>query len=644
MSAAAAAEAPDAVCGICGVIGGAVHAPDADGQTESSAERRAATMLAALAHRGPDDAGTRASEGAVLGATRLAIRGVHQGRQPLVDRESGVVAVCNGEIDNHRELRAWLEGRGVTIDQATDVAVIPGLYRELGEAFVERLIGVFALAVWDPARRLLLLARDRAGEKPLFFTSTDDEVVFASEVAALRAGCPRGFAIDRAAIAQYLRFGCFLAPTSPLSGVAKVGPGERVVFVDGSVRRERYWRWRGAPRARPSVDELDEVFRRAVERQSDVEARCGVFLSGGLDSSLVTAVLRAVRPEAPLDLYTLRFDEPSYDEGGFADSAARAVGLSTHAVWVRAEALPRWLSELVGNSGEPLADPAWLPAAMLAQRAAEDVRVVLVGEGGDELFGGYPTYLGSRLAARYARWPAALRRGIAAAVHALPPSDRKVTLGFLLKRFVDGAALPAGERHLLWTSNLPPALLAELGAGAPPLRSPDAALADLDAAQLHDLETTLAEGLLTKADRASMNFALELRAPFLDRDVMELAAGLAPEDRVSGFTTKAFLKRYAERYLPRSIVYRRKRGLSVPLARWLRGPLRDWARGRLDSPRLAEVGIERAAALALFDRHVERRADLARALWTLLVLAEWLSSPAAQPASPALSVGMEVAR
>ncbi len=614
------------MCGICGIV---TAAPD--GRAGVSSERRAAAMLAALAHRGPDDAGTLAAKGAVLGATRLAIRGVHQGRQPLIDRESGIVAVCNGEIDNHRELRAWLEGRGVVIDQATDVAVIPGLYRELGEAFVERLIGVFALAVWDPARRRLLLARDRAGEKPLFFTSRGGEIVFASEVAALRAGCPGGFAIDRAAIAQYLRFGCFVSPTSPLVGIAKVGPAERVVFADGAVRRERYWRWRSAPRSRPTLDEMDEAFRCAVERQSDVEARCGVFLSGGLDSSLVTAVLRSVRPQAPLDLYTLRFDEPSYDEGGFAQSAARALGLSTHSVWVRAGELPRWLSELVGNSGEPLADPAWLPAAMLAQRAAEDVRVVLVGEGGDELFGGYPTYLGSRLAARYARWPAPLRRLIAAAVRALPPSERKVTLGFLLKRFVDGAELPPAERHLLWTSNLPPAMLADLGAAAPPLRTPDARLPELDAEQLHDLETTLAEGLLTKADRASMNFALELRAPFLDRDVMELAAGLSAEDRVAGFTTKAFLKRYAERYLPRGIVYRRKRGLSVPLARWLRGPLREWARGHLESPRLTEVGIARGAALALFERHVARRADVARPLWSLIVLAEWLDSAAATP-------------
>jgi len=226
------------VCGICGVVDASVRGTGllASPPGESAgldAEARAARMLAALAHRGPDDAGTRAAAGAVLGATRLAIRGVHQGRQPLIDRESGIVAVCNGEIDNHHDLRSWLEGRGVVIDQATDVAVIPGLYRELGEAFVERLIGVFALAVWDPGRRLLLLARDRAGEKPLFFTCTGEEVVFASEVAALRAGCPAGFAIDRGAIAQYLRFGCFPSPSSPLAGVAKVGPAEHVVFTGG---------------------------------------------------------------------------------------------------------------------------------------------------------------------------------------------------------------------------------------------------------------------------------------------------------------------------------------------------------------------------------------------------------------------------
>jgi asparagine synthase (glutamine-hydrolysing) len=296
-----------------------------------------------------------------------------------------------------------------------------------------------------------------------------------------------------------------------------------------------------------------------------------------------------------------------------------------------------------------------VPAALLARRAAAEVRQVLVGEGGDELFGGYPTHSGVWLAERYETLPRSLRRLLAGVVTRLPPSDKKVTLSFLLKRFVAGEGLEGLQRHLLWTSNIAPETLARLGfpapaiparprAGAPPLLALPGEKRDdgqgawdawdawrgapagtvLDRVQQHDLETSLAEGLLTKADRASMHYALELRAPFLDRDVMELAARLSEEQRVRGFATKVFLKRYASRYLPRWVVHRRKRGLSVPLASWLRGPLRGWAEERLTAGRLGAVGVDEGAARDLLGEHLRRERDHARALWTLVVLAEWL--------------------
>jgi len=336
----------------------------------------------------------------------------------------------------------------------------------------------------------------------------------------------------------------------------------------------------------------------------------------------------------PLQAFSLRFPETSYDEGEVAARVARRLGLTTTEVWVGPEDFMSCLPELVRMAGEPLADPAWVPAALLARRAAAEVRQVLVGEGGDELFGGYPTYSGVWLAERYERLPRSLRRLLAGAVTRLPPSDKKVTLSFLLKRFVAGEGLEGLQRHLLWTSNIAPEILARLGFPAPAAAAPpvadgggwDAAPAGsvLDRVQQHDLETSLAEGLLTKADRASMHFALELRAPFLDRDVMELAANLAEGQRVRGLATKVFLKRYALRYLPRWVVHRRKRGLSVPLASWLRGPLRGWAEERLTSGRLGAVGIDEAAAQALFGEHLRRERDHGRALWTLVVLAEWL--------------------
>jgi asparagine synthase (glutamine-hydrolysing) len=656
------------MCGICGAV-----------STHHSALRAGATagveaMLGALAHRGPDSSGLAESRGAVLGATRLAIRGLHDGRQPLLHGETGITAVCNGEIDNHRELRQWLADRGRRVAQATDVAIIPELYLALGDAFPERLVGAFAIALWDPRRERLLLVRDRAGERPLFFRRAGEEVIFATELAAL-AAYARPPALDREALAWYLRFGCFASPMTPFEGVEKVGPGERVVIDAAGVRRERYWRWRhpspgrpapaalsaaGSPNAAgasaaepsasasspghcppapPTLDELDEVFRRAVRRQTDVEVPCGVYLSGGVDSSLVTAVARAVRPEQPLTAFTLRFSEDSYDEGAIAEKVARGLGLTPRPVWVRPEDFPQCLPELVRLAGEPLADPAWVPAALLSRRAADEVKTALVGEGGDEIFGGYPTYTGVWLGERYGRLPRRLRQAAEALVRSLPPSEKKVTVSYLLKRFVAGASLDGLERHLLWTSNLAPEMIARLGVPPPlrPLRRPlgtsgsealdEASVSGgalLDRVQQHDLETSLAEGLLTKSDRASMHFAVELRAPFLDRDVLGLGARLSEAQRVRGFATKTFLKRYARRYLPRWVVHRRKRGLSVPLAAWLRGPLAGWAESRLVSGALAEAGVDPAAALALFAEHRRREHDHARALWTLIVLAEWL--------------------
>jgi asparagine synthase (glutamine-hydrolysing) len=610
------------MCGVCGVLSLARGAEDA-----ASRERTVAAMLDALAHRGPDDRGMHTRGAATLGATRLAIRGLASGQQPVLDASSGVVAICNGEIDNHAELREFLRSRGRAPSLETDIAVIPGLYAELGEAFVERLVGAFAIAIWDPRVACLLLARDRAGERPLFFAAEPEQVRFATEIAALATEPAQRLSVDPAALRSFLRFGYFQSPASPFAEVRKVGPAELVAIDGHGVRRRRYWRWSiaTAPKLPPAREAFDGVFREAVRRQSDVDVRYGVFLSGGIDSSLVAAVARRERPDYPLKAFTLRFQEHSYDEGLFAQRIATRLGIACEAVWVKPGAFPTVLAELIAHAGEPLADPAWVPTALLARRAAEEVKVALVGEGGDELFGGYPTYIGALVSQRYARLPSVVRGICRRLVEAWPPSDKKVSISFLLKKFVAAAELDGMRRHANWTSNVGPALLARLGVSEPETPAEDTGgAALLDAVQRYDLETSLAEGLLTKADRASMESALELRAPFLDREVIEFAATLPPSARVRGLTTKVFLKRYATAYLPRGIVYRRKRGLSVPLSTWLRGPLYAWAEARIGSTRLAAAGVERGAALALLNEHRSRKADHARALWTLIVLSEWL--------------------
>jgi asparagine synthase (glutamine-hydrolysing) len=606
------------MCGICGIA-----APGGTLDT-TRASRDVHAMIEVLAHRGPDDAGLHPAGSAVLGATRLAIRGLENGRQPIVDPVTGVVVVCNGEIDNHRELRRWLAARGRPVALATDVAVIPGLYLELGEACVERLVGAFALALWDARAGRLLLARDRAGERPLFYSAGAAAVHFATEVSALAAG-PARLTPDGDALAGYLRCGYFAAPDTPFAEIRKVAPAEVVVFEGGRVTRRRYWRWTitTAAKRRPSLDSFDGVFREAVRRQADTDVEPGVFLSGGLDSSLVAAVATRLSPGRRLPAYTLRFAEPSYDEGRSAERVARHLGLQLTSVAVTPDTLPAELAALIRVVGEPLADPAWIPTALLARRAAKEVKLALVGEGADELFGGYPTYIGAGIAERYARLPSALRGLLRRGAELWPSSDRKVTLSALLKRFVASAELEGVARHRAWTSTVPPDLLTRLGVRERPAPVVDAGGCLLDVVQRIDLETSLAEGLLTKADRASMGSALELRAPYLDQAVMEFAATLPVEERVRGLSTKIFLKRFALRYLPSAIVHRRKRGLSVPLSGWLRGPLHDWAAARLADDRLRLAGVDPEAAVALLHAHRRRRADHSRALWTLIVLAEW---------------------
>lgn len=609
------------MCGIAGFVA-------APGASTPLGPSRLGGALSALAHRGPDGSAAVRSGRATFGATRLAIRAPADGTQPLVDAGSGVLVVCNGEIDNHLALRAWLAARGRPVDAAVDVAVLPALYLELGPSFVEQLEGTFALAVWDPRTERLLLARDRAGEKALFFSASARGVRFASELAALAAADPGLLVPDELALASYLERGYFEAPQSPCTEIRKLAPGEILLFDEHGLSRRRFWRLdlRGTPKREPDADAFDRALHAAIERQTEVDADFGLLLSGGLDSSLLAAIARRVRPLRRLCAYTVRFDESSYDEGDAAARVARTLGLESVSVRLRAEEVPALVRDLVSASGEPLADPAWLPLAVVTRRAARDVRMVLSGEGADELFGGYPTYLGPGIADAWQRLPRPVRGAVQRVAEAWPPSDRKVTLGFLGKRFVRAAELGGLERHRAWLASVPQEVLVRLEAKT--LRSwheepPRDAL--LDVLQQHDFETSLAEALLTKADRGGMRSAVELRAPFLAPGIIAFAASLPVHERVRGLRTKVFLKRYALRYLPRSVVHQRKRGLSVPLAAWLRGPLRSWAEDRLARGGLEVTGLRPEKAVDLLQEHASGRADHARAIWTLLVLAEWLA-------------------
>jgi len=609
------------MCGICGIV-------TRDAWPEPPAlERTARRMLRRMAHRGPDGRALALRAGMAMAANRLAIRGVDEAQPPLIEHPDGIVIACNGEIDNHRELRRFLVQCGHEIPFSTDVAVIAPLYLEKGLAFVEHLQGAFALALWDAPRQRLVLARDRAGERHLYYCATGRTVLFASELAALTEATGGTAPLDRTALAHFLQSGYCPAPQSLLAGHGKLCPGEMAVFEPDGIHRRRYWRFpqRPATATTPPPRSFDHVLREAVHRQSEIDVPFGVLLSGGLDSALIAAVARSLRPDATLPAYCIRFAEASFDEGRDAERIAKRLGCPFVPVTVSADDVPATLRQLVTSTGEALADPAWLPLAHVAQRAAREVRVLLAGEGADELFGGYPAYLGAQWAGRYARLPAGLRGVLQRVIERLPSSDRKVTSSFLLKRFVQGQELDGLARHRQWTAHTAPEWLRRLGVAPPAWTAEDGAARPLlDAVQHHDFAHALPEALLAKVDRGGMLHGVEIRAPYLDPPVIEFAAALPSQARVRGLTTKVFLRDYARRYLPRAVTHRRKRGLSVPLSAWLRGPLRDWAQSRLSCAALAEAGLSSRAALELLEQHGARKADHARTLWTLLVLGEWL--------------------
>lgn len=630
------------MCGIGGVMikdRGETPAPDI---------QHVRSMLFAMAHRGPDGRAEYVSDDIAIGVNRLAIRGTGVAQAPLFVHESGVVVACNGEIDNHRQLRKSLAASGHVIDSTSDVAVIAPLYLEKSLAFLNHLEGVFAIVLWDPRSKRLILARDRSGERHLYYAASDQGISFASELAAMMGHDATRDSVDRRSMAHYLRSGYCASPWTPLTNHYKVRPGEMIVWEGNKTRYIRYWLppfGRTKPVA-PSESGFDELFRDAIARQTDVDVNYGVLLSGGLDSSLITAVTRAVRPQRPLNAYCIRFDESSFDEGDHAQSIAERFDCKFTTVTMRASHVPGTLRRLIHTTGELLADPAWLPLSMVTERASRDVKMLLAGEGADEIFGGYPTYLGAQLSARYDRLPRTLRAVLRRIVEALPVSDRKVTLSFLLKKFMQGSAPDGLARHLLWNANLSPAWIHRLGVDYPVDHTEHDASRLIDIIQGYDFEHSLPDALMAKADRGGMCHGLEIRAPFLDRSVVEFAATLPLAARVKGTTTKAFLKRYARRYLPASAIDRRKRGLSVPLAQWLRGPLHDWAIARLSSDALHDLGIDQTSALELMDEHIHRRADHARGLWNLIVLAEWAewfqqtqhATPARPEVQPRLSL------
>lgn len=588
---------------------------------------RLAAMGESLRHRGPDGEGSLRRSHVAVGSRRLRIVDLHErADQPFRDPEAPHWAVCNGEIYNAAELRRRYSD--YPFRSHSDVETLLPLYRHRGAEGIAELDGMFAVAIWDDEAHALILARDRAGEKPLFYSRVGGELWFASELQALLLHPEISRELDEVAIGHYAALGWVPAPRTTFREIRKVEPGTIARFTPENEKTIRYWdpaAFTTHPEPAAAPERLRGLLESAVDKQLTADVPIGVFVSGGIDSALLAELASKNGRAGSLFTYTARFSEPSYDESREAGSSVHHLGTEHREVVVDERSMGEALEAVSGQLAEPLADPALLPTWLLAREAQREVKVILSGEGADELFGGYPTYLGHKLAPLLLALPQPVRRAVRAGVARLPPSRRKVTLEFLLRRFLDGVEKPWPGRHLAW-----------FGTGADRLllddRRPDGVFAELAQgtgtaadAMLLDYRSYLPDDLLVKVDRATMLHSVEARAPFLDREVSAFALALPERLRVRGLTTKWLLKRAARAWLPRRTTSRRKRGLSVPVASWLDRGLRP------EVDRLLEPG--RLARQELFDpRRVHRtlgehragKANHARPLWTVVVLQYWL--------------------
>ena len=588
-----------------------------------------AAMSATLVHRGPDSDGTFAGGSAGLAARRLAIIDLATGDQPIANEDGRITVVQNGEIYNYRELRHELERAGHRFSTSGDTEVLVHLYEEHGERFAERLRGMFAVALWDSERNRLVLARDRFGIKPLYYREAGDELAFASELRAL----PRG-EIDLDALDAFLSFNSVPGPLTIFRDVQKLQPGHVLTWENGQSELIRYARPAPVPASEALgeeeaelVEELRARLRDSVRAHLVSDVPVGVLLSGGIDSSMLAA-LAAQEAAEPLRTFSIGFEERSFDELADARLVAERYGTQHRELVLRPDAA-LLLPALAEAFDEPFADSSALPTYLVSQLAAEDVKVALSGEGGDELFGGYYTYAADLLAQRTG-WTAPALRPL---VERLPSSSARASFDYRAKRFVRAAHLPPLERHHGWKEIFSPDARAELTgrqSGFDPVDLLRARFAETEGAELLarlqdvDLGTYLVDDLLVKTDRASMAHSLEARVPFLDPVVTNFALALPSRHKVRGLRKKVLLRKAAAPLVPPELLRRRKRGFSIPAAAWLRGELEPFARDTLSADTLRSQGFFRPEAVTrLIDDHVAGREDLSRQLWGLLSFTLW---------------------
>lgn len=621
------------MCGITGFVN-----KDGSAADRAVLER----MNEAIRHRGPDEDGFYADQNVGMAMRRLAIIDLASGRQPIHNADKTKWIVFNGEIYNYQELRRGLIERGHKLYTNSDTETVVHLYDEYGVDCLQHLRGMFAIAIWDALERSLFLARDRVGKKPVLYShQKNGDLIFGSEFRAVLEHPSVSREVDNEAIDSYLSYSCVPAPITAFAQIRKLEPGHWLRWKDGDIETRRYWLPDFSNKISISEDdaikETTRILRESTKLRMISEVPLGAFLSGGVDSSTVVALM-AQESSRPVKTFSIGFEEEDFSELKYAKAVAKHVGADHHEFVVKPDALDI-LPTLVDHYGEPFADSSAIPTYYVSRETRKHVTVALNGDGGDESFAGYERYTAMRVAETYHRIPRALRKALVEfPVSMLPTSEIKRSRLRDGKRFLRAASMPKIERYFQWSSAFDRQAKKELytrefhrqidNFDASRVVGRWFAAANgsgmMDTTMLVDQMTYLPNDLLVKVDIASMANSLEARSPFLDHHLIEFAAGLPEKMKAGGLETKSFLKKVASRLVPKEVIYRRKMGFGVPIGKWFRGEMKAFVRGALLSERSLGRGIIKPEVLKRYvDEHTEARHDHAFRLWALLMLELW---------------------
>jgi asparagine synthase (glutamine-hydrolysing) len=621
------------MCGICGIV----QLRDSFAIRRETLQR----MNDVIVHRGPDDEGFYSTPAVGLAMRRLSIIDLQTGHQPLQNEDGSIQIVFNGEIYNFQELRKDLEKAGHRFTTNSDTEVIVHGYEEYGTHVVQHLRGMFAFALWDGKDEMLLLARDRAGKKPLHYYKDGEKFLFGSEIKSILQCEQVPRAVNPEALDRFLTFEYVFSPETIFQGIYKLPPGHLLVLRKGDIRIEQYWE--NLPAVQELHDEeyyarrLAELLEEAVKIRLISDVPLGALLSGGIDSSTVVGFM-AKHSGKPVKTFSIGFEDQTYNELAYARIVSNHFHTEHHEFIIKPDAV-NLVEKLVKNLDEPLGDFSIFPTYLVSKMAREYVTVALSGDGGDELFAGYDTYIADWIARHYQKLPGVIRNNLIPTIlKCVPPSPKKKGLINRTKRFVEGALLPPDLMHTRWMIFLQDAekrrlysddLLhaCENGNSYKYIRQyfqKAKGAAPLAQQEYVDIKTFLTDDILVKVDRMSMATSLETRAPFLDHKVMEFAATIPGSLKLKGLTTKYILKKAVSNLLPQQILTRGKEGFSIPIKNWLTQELRPLLLDTLSENRLKQRGyFQPEYVQQLIREHLDGKENHSHRLWALMVFEIW---------------------